>query len=258
MTAWLLPLVVAAILWWLSTGVVLLLDGLPRSTYRLSLALASVVALAALAGIAVTADDGSVAGAYLAFCCALALWGWQELSFLTGWITGPRKRACDHHCSGAAHFWHAVQAIAWHELALAVGAVLVAALTWRSANQVALLTYGVLWVMRTSAKLNLHFGVRNLNAELLPPHLAYLASFFRRRRINPLLPIAVAAASVVMVLLAQRAAVRPDGEATGLLLVAALLGLAIIEHLLMVLPLDISALWRWAQRGTPARASTGK
>ena len=30
--------------------------------------------------------------------------------------------------------------------------------------------------MRTSAKLNLFLGVRNLSEEFLPPHLAYLAA----------------------------------------------------------------------------------
>jgi putative photosynthetic complex assembly protein 2 len=72
-----------------------------------------------------------------------------------------------------------VRAILWHELGiLAVGLVIVA-ITWNAPNQVGTGTFVVLWVMRTSAKLNLFLGVRNLSEEfcrapalpgkLLPP-----------------------------------------------------------------------------------------
>jgi putative photosynthetic complex assembly protein 2 len=128
--------------------------------------------------------------------------------------------------------------------------VLIAAITWHGSNAVALWTYAVLWTMRSSAKLNLFFGVRNLSEEFLPPHLTYLKSFFRRRRMNALLPVSVGAAGFVVVLLVQ-GAIDPaatEPERVGLLLVAALLALAIVEHLMMVLPVDVTALWRWAMR----------
>jgi putative photosynthetic complex assembly protein 2 len=59
-------------------------------------------------------------GAYCAFTCALLVWGWHELSFLTGWITGPR-RAPARPARGLARFVQAVQAILWHELAILAG-----------------------------------------------------------------------------------------------------------------------------------------
>jgi putative photosynthetic complex assembly protein 2 len=61
-----------------------------------------------------------------------------------------------------------VGAIRWHELAIAAGGLLVLLLVVDQPNRVSLWTYGVLWAMRTSAKLNLHFGVRNPGLELLP------------------------------------------------------------------------------------------
>ena len=245
-----LPVVFAAFIWWFSTGLVLLLDGLPRTTFRWSLAIASVIAVAALGGIVITASNGSVSGAYAAFTCALLVWGWQELSFLTGWLTAPRRHACAPDCGGWRHFVHAVEAILWHELAIIGGAVLIAAITWHGSNAVALWTYVVLWTMRSSAKLNLFFGVRNLSEEFLPPHLTYLKSFFRRRRMNALLPVSVGAATVVVVLLVQNAIdpAATEPARVGLLLVAALLALAIVEHLMMVLPVDVTALWRWTMR----------
>ncbi len=245
-----LPVVFAAFIWWFSTGLVLLLDGLPRTTFRWSLAIATVIAVAALGGIVITAHDNSVSGAYAAFTCALLVWGWQELSFLTGFLTGPRRHACAPDCGGWRHFVHAIEAILWHELAIIGGAVVIAALTWHGNNAVALWTYAVLWTMRSSAKLNLFFGVRNLSEEFLPPHLTYLKSFFRRRRMNALLPVSVGTASLVVVLLVQGAIDPAASEPArvGLLLVAALLALAIVEHLMMVLPVDVTALWRWAMR----------
>ena len=248
------PVVFAAFMWWFSTGVVLLLDGLPRTTFRWSLALSSLLALIGVAGIAQTAHDTTVAGAYIAFTAALLVWGWQELAFLTGWITGPRRQACGAGCGGWRHFVHAVEAILWHELAIIGAGLLIAAITWHAENAVALWTYAVLWVMRSSAKLNLFFGVRNLSEEFLPPHLAYLKCFFRRRRMNALMPVSVGAASVVVALLVRQALDPSAGSAqtAGLLLVAALLALAVLEHVLMVLPLNATALWHWAMRSHAA------
>jgi hypothetical protein len=40
---------------------------------------------------------------------------------------------------------------------------------------------------------------------------------------------------------------------TGLLLVATMLWLAVIEHWLLVLPLESTALWRWAMRHAQER-----
>jgi putative photosynthetic complex assembly protein 2 len=249
------PVAFAAFMWWFSTGIVLLLDGLPRTTFRWSLAISSLLAAAGIGGIALTAHDASVAGAYLGFTCALLVWGWQELAFLTGWITGPRREASDARPGGWRHFVHAIEAILWHELAIIGAGLLIAAITWHAANPVALWTYAVLWIMRSSAKLNLFFGVRNLSEEFLPPHLAYLKSYFRRRRMNALMPLSLGAGGLVVALLVQRALDPAAGaaQAAGLLLVASLLALATLEHLLMVLPLNASALWHWAMRSQSAR-----
>jgi len=131
----------------------------------------------------------------------------------------------------------------------AVGVALIAA-TWGEPNQVGTLTFVVLWVMRTSAKLNLFLGVRNLSEEFLPPHLAYLQSFFRRRAMNPLLPVSVLGASAVLVLwlLQINDPATSQAHAVGMVLVATMLALAIVEHLLLVMPFPSTGLWRWALR----------
>jgi putative photosynthetic complex assembly protein 2 len=247
-----LPPLVAIAIWWLGTGVVMLLDSMPRNTYRWSLAISTVIAFGALVCIARSADNASVAGAYAAFTCAVLVWGWHELAFLTGWLTGPRKRACSAPAHGPTRFNEAVQAILWHELAIIAMGAGIAALTWGGTNQVATWTFALLWAMRLSAKFNLFLGVRNRGEEFLPPHLLYLGSYFRRRKINALLPLSVALGTAVAALMVGAAIDAAAGaERTGLLLVASMLVLALIEHLLLVTPLPASLLWRWALRNAP-------
>jgi putative photosynthetic complex assembly protein 2 len=245
-----LPVLFAVFVWWFSTGIVLLLDGLPRTTFRWSHLISTVLALGAFVGLAHTAAETTVTGAYCAFTCALLVWGWHELSFLTGWVTGPRQRGADRGARGWVRFVQAVGAILWHELAILGSGALITVITWEAPNQVGLATFAVLWVMRISAKLNVFLGVRNLSIELLPAHLAYLASYFRRRAMNLLFPLSITASTVVAAWMVNDALDAPAGgaQATGQLLVATLLVLAIVEHWLLVLPLQATALWRWAMR----------
>ena len=92
--------------------------------------------------------------AYGAFAYGLIIWGWQLLSFYTGFVTGPRKAACPPDCRGLARF---VRGRAHEPLSRAggrSGALALLALTAGQPNQLALWTYLVLWWMHQSAKLN--------------------------------------------------------------------------------------------------------
>ncbi|MCX7891302.1 MAG: putative photosynthetic complex assembly protein PuhE [Burkholderiales bacterium] len=252
-----LPVAYALFVWWFATGLVLLLDGLPRRTYRWSMLGATALLGAALYGLAATAADATVAGAYVAFTCGVLVWAWQEVAFLTGFLAGPRRTACPRGCDGWRHFGHAIQAILYHELAILAAAAAVVALTWGAPNQVGAWTFLILWVMRQSAKLNLFLGVRNLGLEFLPDHLAYLASFFRQRPMNLLFPVSVTAATWVLALMAERA-LAPSAtpfEVAGLALCGALLGLAILEHWFLVLPLPVAALWQWGLKSRASRTA---
>jgi putative photosynthetic complex assembly protein 2 len=251
----LLPVVVAVAVWWSATGLILLVDGLPPRTHRLSLGVATRLALAALGGLVVTAGIDTPAAAYIAFGCALTVWGWQELAFLTGWITGPRRVASDAGDGRLRLFAQAVGAVLYHELAIAAGGIAVCLATLGGVNRAGVWTYTVLWAMRTSAKLNLHFGVRNLGIEMLPPRLAYLAGYFRRRPMNAFLPLSLLLSGWVLArIVGAHGRAINAGEATGLALAGALLGLAIVEHLMLVMPITPSAPWRWALRGERAGA----
>ena len=256
------PVLFAIFIWWFSTGVVLLLNGMRRTSFRWSLSISSLLAVTALYGLSHTAGTLSVVNAYCAFTCALLVWGWHELTFLTGWLTGPRQQVC-RAAGGWPRFSQAVAAILWHELGILAGGAAIAVITWNASNQVGLWTFAVLWSMRTSAKLNLFLGVRNLSEEFLPAHLTYMGSYFRRRSMNAFLPVVIVISTAVLVGIGWRATHVDTAVAdkVGLLLVGSMLAMAILEHFLLVLPLSSTALWRWAMRdrtplATPAAADS--
>lgn len=250
MTGLALAALFAVFIWWFSTGVVLLLNRLSRAAVALSLLLSSLLGLLALWAVARTAHQTTVAGAYCAFTSALLVWGWHELSFLTGWITGPRKSALPPGLPEGRRLLESVRTLLWHELGILVVGAAILFVTWGAPNQVGLGTFAVLWIMRTSAKLNLFLGVRNLSERFLPAHLRYLESCFRRRAVNLLFPVSVSAATALLAwMMAQAVApATPPAAAVGWVLVATMLALATLEHWLLVLPVDSTALWHWALR----------
>ena len=250
MSVYLLPIVFTLFAWWFSTGVILYLNGLPRHTHPWTMLSATVLLGVALLGLAATRDDTRVSGAYIAFTCTLLVWAWQEVAFLLGYVTGPRRTPCPDGSTG----WHraalALQTLLHHELALIVLGAAVITLTWGGANPTGLATFVIFWVMRQSAKLNVFLGVRNLSEDFLPAHLKYLQTYFRRAPMNALFPISVLASSWFAVLLWQAAHAQGVSafEATALSLAGTLLSLAILEHWFMVLPLPSQALWHWGLR----------
>ncbi|SIT65564.1 putative photosynthetic complex assembly protein 2 [Ectothiorhodosinus mongolicus] len=245
-----LPILYVVFLWWFSTGAIIYLDGLPRRTYRWSMWGATILGAVALYALAVTAHDPSLLAIYIAFTSAIVLWGWVEMSFLMGFLTGSRRDRCPEGAKGWPRFWYAVQAISYHELLLLGFFLAILGITWGGSNLVGLYTFLILWVMRTSTKLNVFFGVRNLNEEWLPDHLRYLESYFRKRPMNVFFPVSVTLAMAVAVLLVQSALASGASlqHTAGMTFLAMLMLLAILEHWFLVLPLPSQALWNWALR----------
>ncbi|MFN4024773.1 MAG: DUF3623 family protein, partial [Hyphomonas sp.] len=88
------PVIVAALAWWLSTGAIFFLIGLPRSTHRwTALGATAMLALATMLAISLRPDT-SVPAAYAGFAAGLMLWAWHEVMFLTGFLTGSSRSAC--------------------------------------------------------------------------------------------------------------------------------------------------------------------
>ena len=253
------PPIYAAFVWWFSTGAVLLLVGRSGRFETSRIAMVVGLLVGSLGGLALTAGDTSIGGAYTAFTCTILLWGAQEIAFLAGWLTGPWPQACPDGVKGWKRLSLALQAILYHELALlACGAAIVAA-TWNGANQIGLWTFAALWVLRQSAKINLFLGVPVTNDELMPDAVRFLKTFFARKPVSAFFPVSVTLATAVLVIMIQRiveVAVTPF-DIVGLTLVSTLFALGVVEHWFMLLPLPAITLWGWGMRsGFPPEDTT--
>ncbi len=260
MLSYLLPILSVVVAWWGGTALILHLDGLPRATFGRSMRQATIVLLGALAGLVLSANSRETHAAYAAFGCSLVLWGWLEMSFLMGFITGPIKMRCDESARGWPRFRAAAGTLLYHEIALALGALLVLMSTWQATNRVGLWTYLVLWVMRTSAKINVFLGVRNLSEAFLPEHLRYLETYFRRAPMNMFFPAAVTGATIALTVIFVR---MPSADAdlfgfTAAMLVGSLLFLALLEHWCMVMPFPVDALWSLGLRSRLRAGAKGE
>ncbi len=253
-----LPVLVMLFAWWFSTGAILYLDGLPRATYRISFAAATLIAAVAAIGLVATADLRTPLGAYGAMFGALALWGLNEMAFLFGYVTGPERTTRRPGLKGLRSFVAAARTVIHHEIALVATGLAIVALTWGGENQLAAATFALLFAMRLSTKLNIFLGVPNTTIEFLPPHLDYLRSYFRQAPMNLLFPFSVTAATLLSAWLVH-GLISSTGDAyatTAFTLLVTLAVLGLVEHWFLVVPLPVGRLWSWglASRSQPAPA----
>jgi putative photosynthetic complex assembly protein 2 len=242
-----LAITFAIFIWWFSTGAVLYLLKMPEQTFGVSMLTATAGAGMGLFGLWATGTDTSVSSAFCGFTCALVVWAWHEMSFLTGYVTGSRVTPCPADCRGRQRFVYATQTLLYHELAIFGTAAFIVALTWGVPNQFGTWTFIILWLARLSAKLNVYLGVPNLTEEFLPRHLEYLKSYFRNRPMNLLFPISVTISTLLTMLCLSYASMpqATSFEATGWMLLSSLMFLVVVEHWFLVLPLPVATLWIW-------------
>ncbi|QYK40603.1 MAG: DUF3623 domain-containing protein [Paracoccaceae bacterium] len=240
----------ALFLWWFSTGLLLMrvraADNRGHDAHIWSCLLTLPVLAAGVIGASQTAADPSSLGAFLGFLSALAVWGWIELAFLSGLITGPNRSPCPPGAGGWDRFVRGFGTVAWHELALLSALLVLAQIAQGAANPFAWWTFAVLFFARISAKLNLFFGVPRIHTEFLPRTLSHLPSHFRRAGMNPFFPVSVSLLTFAAYCWLERLwQAETPGQTTGFALLAALTLLALLEHWFMVLPLPDQKLWRW-------------
>ncbi len=249
--------VVAVALWWSATLLALYRTQLPESSYRRTFFGASLLGNIGVAVVIVSSFVSTPLAACASFAGGLAIWSWHELSYLLGFVSGPRPHACPPSASTWQRLRHGISACLYHELALILTVAVLAAVLWDAANQVGLWTFVLLWVMRWSTKLNIFLGVRNLHTEFWPARLQYLVSYTRERHMNPLFPISISVILAGFLYLVMGALQAPMPFATtSAALLATLLFLGALEHLFLMLPIADERLWRMAL-GSPRRAGPG-
>lgn len=244
------PILFAVFIWWFSTGIIMIAYNRPRWLVRVFFGCITLVLGVALAGLVLTRSDASVEAVYIAVACGVTIWGWQVASYYLDFVTGTNKTVTQPALS--QRFWVALRASIHHEILAAAFAVVMAALVWSSPNKWALWTYLTLWIMHSSAKLNVFFGVRNFRIEFLPSHMQHLGALLERRPYNWFFFGSVSWACSITLALLYRAIVPPvePTQFAGTFMMITLMVLGIIEHLMLVVPLP-ATLWGWGIRTLP-------
>jgi putative photosynthetic complex assembly protein 2 len=246
---WIGPLIFTIFVWWFSTGLILKLNGLPKRFFRAIFVVSIAVLLLAFWGLEISSQKATLAGAYCSFTCAIVIWGWQELAFLLGYITGSRRSDCPAGLSGMRRAWYAFQTINYHELTLLSLGIVIFLMNLDAVNQTGLWTYIILWGMRQSTKINIFLGVLNFNEAFLPQHLKYLITYFKRRAMNFLMPFSILLSVIFLVPIWSRVTSDSSGyEMTSSALLGTLIALGLLEHLFLIMPFPSELLWKWGYK----------
>jgi putative photosynthetic complex assembly protein 2 len=88
--------------------------------------------------------------------------------------------------------------------------------------------------------------VPEVGLQYLPSHLTYLGSYFKQGRVSLFFYATVAVSSGAWLWLVWQAQQGVVALTAGWVLLASLLGLAILEHVLMMFPVPLQKLWGWA------------
>lgn len=248
MSQTLLPIVFVTLLWWSSTGVVLWLANGRKEQLHTRLIFLTVVCAIGFSGLIIASASTAPWAPYLAFSSAIAVWAWIEFTFLAGMVTGPHLTPCPPDVSERKRFHLAFRTIMHHEFALLAALIAIWAINYANGNMMGIYTFGLLWVMRLSAKLTIFSGAPTLSIDMMPHRLAHMKTYFRVDRIGPVFWASMATNSVLLVaaiwcLLTETI---HAGARVGLVMLTTLVALAVLEHLFMVLPMRESALWGWA------------
>tara|TARA_B100001173_G_C15931971_1_gene523185 strand:+ start:276 stop:1091 length:816 start_codon:yes stop_codon:yes gene_type:complete len=240
----------AVFVWWVSTGAILLavrmVDRRPVDSHFTLTVTTLGIFVVGLWGYHETLNRSDIVGAYFAFVSVLAIWGWIELAFLSGVITGPNKLSAPQGIPEWERFVRAWGTVAHHEILLFIVLICLCFISWEQSNIFGLLTFSILYFARISAKLNLYFGVPFINTEFIPKRLKHMPSYFRKAKLNWFFPVSVTILTFAVALfIACIYEAQTPGDKIGFTLLAALSGLALLEHWLMVVPLPDAKLWRW-------------
>ncbi len=243
-----MPFMVTVMVWFVATGLIAWADNREQGTFTRSLMIGGVGGIAGLIIILVASLSAEVWAVYLSFIGALMVWGWHELSFLTGAASGPRRGPADPSLHGVARFRQAAATVMHHEVALALTALLLISLAWNAPNQIGATVFVLMFGLRLISKINLFVGVPNSTSEMLPDHLAYLKTYFGSNRMTVLLAVSIAAIVAMTAWFAAQALSAPVGSAemVGASLLFTLSALGVLEHLFLALPFRDGMLWGWA------------
>lgn len=185
----------AIVLWWVSTGLIIVLYRRPRWTYDATFGGLSVATAICATLMILVRNDTSLPALYLSFSAGTLIWGWNLASYYTGFITGPTVPLPETLSTGQ-RFRLAIKTSLYHELMsllLVIGAL---GLSLVSSNHTGPITVVLFYVLHQLAKLNIFFGVENFQGDWLPEHLQYITKFFGPARVHWFFVVSVAIAAL--------------------------------------------------------------
>lgn len=253
------PVLYAIVLWWFSTGLIMLAYDRAQLIMRFGFFSATIALFIAFAGVYIIRNDASAMGVYIAVTCGVTMWGWQLTSYYYGFITGIQPEENHANISIPQRFWKTLGASIYHELFALSFAVIMIFILWSAENRWTLWMYLALWLLHSSAKLNVFFGVRNFRMEFLPSHMHHLDKYLLKAKNNAYFPVSIVVSTSIALALLYKG-VQPTSSAIeqiGCLVVATMMGLGILEHWLMILPLP-AALWGFGIRMLPEHKQPAK
>lgn len=236
-----------AFVWWFATGVVLCLGRRPEGWHGTVMLCLSVPAAMAVGLAWALRDDATVGGALAGYLAAVTLWAWHEAAFLLGYSTGPNRAPCPPGANEATRFRLAWAALRDHELALLATVIGLGLMLNGAPNALAFHAFAALWLARIAAKLCIFEGVPAMAVEMMPARLLYLTTYFGRGAPGVTFGLAVGLLAGATAWLARGAVMATEPHAiVAHVLLATTLGLALLEHLFLVLPVRDGRLWAWA------------
>lgn len=234
---YLIAICYAIILWWVSTGIIIVLYRQARWTYDATFGGMSIIAAICAVGVVLLRNTSETWAIYASFSAGTVVWGWNLASYYTGFITGQRITLPPLPLTNRQRFVFAVKSTIHHEL---VSLLLVGSALWcipGATNPTGFVTIVLFYVLHLLAKLNIYFGVHNFSGEWLPPHLSYITAFFGPARTHWFFVCAVSIATACTIWFGGIALQHPQQHVQIAAAFWALLsGAGLLELLVLMIP----------------------
>ena len=169
--------------WWFSTGAILYairrVDYSSKISHKAFTFCCLPLLIFGIISFLISLNSTTIFDIYLSFVSALLIWGWFEIAFLSGVITGKNKKICDNNIKGWERFNLAWKTINYSEFSLLFITFIMYLLVKDSLNNFGFLTFIILYLARVSAKINFFIGVPYINFEFFPKPISHMKSLFK-------------------------------------------------------------------------------
>lgn len=233
----------SVVFWWLSTAAIIYFNFQPH--YRaVVFGVALALMLGAIYALYAHRQSETVMSAFLTFTAGSIIWAFVEVSFYTGYIVGPQVRPIFTVGPSVIGFFQAIHRSLYHE-GLVLGLVaLMTLLSIGAKNKFGVYTFLMYWFMHQSAKLNIFLGVANTGREFVPDTVADMTQYMTIAHMNWLFPFSITFCTLLVAKLLKKTGEtqEPAWRRVGFSIIGTMALMALLEHWLLVLPLNQS-LW---------------